>query len=66
MYRFRDEKDAVVAHFNHGTRKSADDDAKLVRRMALEYGLDFFDKKAYICCGMGDSNVISDTYPYFC
>ena len=46
MYHFRDDKDAVVAHFNHGTRKSADDDAKLVRRMALEYGLEFFDKKA--------------------
>ena len=46
MYRFRDEKDTVVAHFYHGTRKSADDDAKLVRRMALEYGLEFFDKKA--------------------
>ena len=31
LYYFLDDPEIVVAHFNHGTRKSADDDEKFVR-----------------------------------
>ncbi len=39
MWRYRDAPGVVVAHFNHGTRPSADDDEAFVRKMAKRYGL---------------------------
>lgn len=38
---FRGDSEVVVAHFNHGTRVSAKDDAEFVARKAREYGFDF-------------------------
>ncbi len=45
LWQYRDDPEAIVAHFNHGTRPSADDDADFVRKMAKKYGKDFFYKK---------------------
>lgn len=39
---FADDKTAVVAHFDHGTRPSSQDDAKFVERIAKNHGLSFF------------------------
>ena len=36
----------IVAHFNHGTRPSADTDQKFVERIAKKYGLRFVVEKA--------------------
>ena len=46
LWRFRNDKDAVVAHFNHGTRASADTDYEFVRREVEKYGLKLFYEKA--------------------
>ena len=37
---FKNEPNILVAHFNHGTRKSADDDEAFVRRRCKELGVD--------------------------
>lgn len=42
LHLFRDDPDAIVAHFNHGTRPSAADDEAFVRRLAAEYGKSFY------------------------
>lgn len=39
---FGRDPDAVVAHFNHGTRPSADADAEFVKRAADSYGIPFY------------------------
>jgi len=36
----------VVAHFNHGTRPSADDDQKFVQKKCAELNIEFFTEKA--------------------
>jgi tRNA(Ile)-lysidine synthase len=38
---FKSDPNILVAHFNHGTRKSADDDETFVRRRCEELGVDF-------------------------
>ena len=38
---FKDDPNILVAHFNHGTRKSADDDEAFVKRRCEELGVDF-------------------------
>lgn len=46
LHVFRNDDGAIVAHFNHGTRPSADDDQKFVERLAKKYGKQFFTEKA--------------------
>ncbi len=38
---FKNDPNILVAHFNHGTRKSADDDEAFVKRRCEELGVDF-------------------------
>ena len=38
---FKNEPNILVAHFNHGTRKSADDDEEFVKRRCAELKVDF-------------------------
>ena len=45
MHYFKDDPDIIVAHFNHGTRPSANADQKFVKKWAKEYGLEFVTKK---------------------
>ena len=45
MHYFKDDPDAIVAHFNHGTRPSANSDQKFVKKWAREYGLQFVTEK---------------------
>lgn len=47
LHIFRHDPDVIVAHFNHGTRPSADDDETFVRGLAKKYGLP-------ICVGRAD------------
>ena len=41
LHQFRHDPDVIVAHFNHGTRPSADDDQKFVGQIAADYRLPF-------------------------
>lgn len=45
LYYFLDDPEIVVAHFNHGTRKSADDDEKFVRNFCEKNKIKFFSEK---------------------
>lgn len=38
LHMYRDDPEVVVAHFNHGTRPSSDDDEAFVKKLAKEYG----------------------------
>ncbi|MBR5408424.1 tRNA lysidine(34) synthetase TilS [Candidatus Saccharibacteria bacterium] len=42
LHFFAHDKDAVVAHFDHGTRPSSAEDAEFVKKAAERYGLPFF------------------------
>ncbi len=46
LHLFRNDKDAVVAHFDHGIRRESADDCAFVARIAKEYGCPFFSKRA--------------------
>lgn len=39
LHLFHDERDIIVAHFDHGIRPSSKDDAEFVQRIAKHYGL---------------------------
>lgn len=41
LHMYRDDPEVVVAHFNHGTRPSSDDDEKFVKNLAKAYGKKF-------------------------
>lgn len=41
LHKFRNDPSVLVAHFNHGTRPSANDDEKFVEKSAKVYGLEF-------------------------
>ena len=64
LWRFRNDKDAVVAHFNHGTRPSADADAELVRKKVAEYGLEFFYKKVELGEGVSEAEARKARYDF--
>jgi len=49
LHMMKDDPDVVVAHFNHGTRPSSDDDEAFVKSYAEQYGLPFYSKK--VCLG---------------
>ncbi|MDO4219620.1 MAG: tRNA lysidine(34) synthetase TilS [Candidatus Saccharibacteria bacterium] len=46
LFLFKDDPDAVVAHFDHGIRESSAADCAFVERVAKEYGKDFYFERA--------------------
>lgn len=46
LHLFLDDPEIVVAHFNHGTRTSAETDEKFIKRFCEERGLEFFAGRA--------------------
>lgn len=64
LWRFRNDKDAVVAHFNHGTRPSADADAELVQKKASEYGMEFFYEKVELGEGVSEAEARKARYDF--
>lgn len=61
---FRDDPDVVVAHFNHGTRPSADDDQKFVEAAAKKYGKPFFIKKENLGADVSESHARERRYAF--
>lgn len=45
LHKYKDDPDVIVAHFNHGTRPSADTDESFVRDLAKSYNLPFVSQK---------------------
>lgn len=64
LWRFRNDKGVVVAHFNHGTRESADADAELVRKTAEKYGLEFFYEKAELGADVSEADARKARYDF--
>ena len=46
LHIFRNDPTVLVAHFNHGTRPSADSDEAFVEKTAKSYGLEFVSSRA--------------------
>lgn len=61
---FGSDTDAVVAHFNHGTRPSADDDAKFVERTARNYGLPFYLGSAKLGANVSEADARKARYDF--
>ena len=61
---FGSDDDAVVAHFNHGTRPSADDDAKFVERTAHNYGLPFYLGSAKLGANVSEADARKARYDF--
>lgn len=41
LHMYKDDSEAIVAHFNHGTRPSSDDDERFVQELAKKYHKEF-------------------------
>lgn len=46
LHLFRGEKNAIVVHFDHGIRESSADDCAFVEKLAKEYDLPFYSRRA--------------------
>lgn len=64
LWKYKDDPDAIVAHFNHGTRPSADLDAGFVERKAKEYGLPFFVKKVELGPNVSEAEARAERYKF--
>lgn len=54
----------VVAHFNHGTRPSADTDAAFVRQLAQHYGLPFVEQKVALGADASEATARTARYAF--
>jgi len=54
ILRHDDNNSIIVAHFNHGTRKSADDDADFVKQSSTDLGLPCETAKAQLGAGVSE------------
>lgn len=64
LWLYRDEPRVVVAHFNHGTRPSADEDEAFVRRVAEGYGLPFVSEKVALGEGVSEADARKVRYDF--
>ena len=62
---FRNDPDAVVAHFDHGTRPSSFTDAEFVWQAAARYGLPFFSKRVELGSNASEEIARISRYEYF-
>lgn len=54
----------TVAHFNHGTRPSADTDEAFAKAKAQEYGVAFISKKLFLGEGVSESDAREARYDF--
>ena len=64
LHMLKDEKDVVVAHFNHGTRPSAIDDEKFVIKIAKQYGLPYYVGKANLGPNVSEAEAREARYKF--
>ena len=63
LHYLKDEK-PIVAHFDHGIRPNSADDAKFVKRLADEYGLQFESKRAELGEHCSEANARAARYDF--
>ena len=64
LHMFKDDSDVVVAHFNHGTRPSSDDDEAFVKSFALKYNLPFYSKRVDLGEGVSEADARAARYDF--
>ena len=60
----KNEPKTIVAHFNHGTRPSADDDEKFVKKYAEKYGLPFCVGRAKLGPNVSEADARAARYKF--
>ncbi len=61
---FLDEPEIIVAHFNHGTRKSADADEQFVREFCEQHKIKFITEKAELGAGVSEEKARAVRYSF--
>lgn len=64
LHMFRDNPDAIVAHFDHGIRSNSCDDCDFVERLANSYRLPFFAKHAKLGANCSEETARKARYDY--
>jgi tRNA(Ile)-lysidine synthase len=64
LHKFRNDSHAIVAHFNHGTRPSADADEEFVKNLALKYNKPFFSKKESLGANVSEETARAHRYNF--
>lgn len=64
LHMLKDEEDVVVAHFNHGTRPSADADEKFVISYAKKYGLPYYIGRASLGPNVSEATAREARYKF--
>lgn len=65
LHLFRADKDAIVTHFDHGIRESSAEDCAFVERLAKEYGLPFYSKRAELGEDCSEEKARAGRYQFF-
>ena len=65
LHLFRADKNAVVVHFDHGIRESSAADRAFVERLAQEYGLPFYAKRAELGEDCSEEKARASRYAFF-
>ena len=65
LHLFRADKNAVVVHFDHGIRESSSDDCVFVGRLAQEYGLPFYTRRAELGEDCSEEKARASRYAFF-
>lgn len=61
---FKNDPEAIVAHFNHGTRPSSDDDQLFVAAFAKKYQLPFYTKKSILGPDVSEADARAARYDF--
>ena len=61
---YKDDPEVIVAHFNHGTRPSSDDDEKFVQKLAAEYGKKFVVGRAHLGPNVSEEKARNARYEF--
>lgn len=64
FHMYKDDPDVVVAHFNHGTRISADDDQIFVEKIAQKYQRPFYTKKVNLGANVSEAEARNARYNF--
>lgn len=64
LHIYRDNHDAIVAHFNHGIRSNSADDQEFVRHLADKYGLQFETKNGHLGASTSEAEARSARYDF--
>ena len=57
-------EEIIVAHFDHGIRANSAEDAKFVRRVAEEYGIEFRGGRAELGAGASEAEAREERYKF--